>query len=54
MRQLLWIITMLAAVAYVVVQQRALRAARLRGDMYRDIAARLDKRVVELTEGSAN
>jgi hypothetical protein len=34
----LWIISL----------QRRLRAAQMRGDMYRAIAARLDQRVVEL------
>lgn len=54
MRRLLWIIGALGAVGYLVSLQRELHAARLRGDMYRDIAARLDKRVAELTEGSAS
>jgi hypothetical protein len=31
-------------------QRQQLRAARMRGDMYRDIAARLDRQVVELSE----
>lgn len=52
MRNILWILAALAAAAGLAFQQRELRAARLRGDMYRDIAARLDKRVVELTEGA--
>jgi hypothetical protein len=29
--------------------QRRLHAARMRGDMYRDISVRLDQRVVELS-----
>ncbi len=52
MRKLFWMLAALATVGGLVFQQRELRAARLRGDMYRDIAARLDKRVVELTEGA--
>ena len=52
MRYLIWAIV-LGLVGLVVYQQRELQAARLRGDMYRDIAARLDKRVAGLTEGSA-
>ncbi len=52
MRYLLWAIV-LGLIGLVVYQQRELQAARLRGDMYRDIAARLDKRVAGLTEGSA-
>lgn len=51
MQRLLWIIT-LGALGYLIVLQRELAAARLRGDMYRDIAARLDRRVVELSEES--
>lgn len=33
---------------WIFVLQRRLHAARMRGDMYRDIAARLDRQVVEL------
>jgi hypothetical protein len=39
----------LAAIAYIVTLRRQLQAAQMRGDMYRDISARLDRRVAELT-----
>jgi hypothetical protein len=35
--------------AWIFALQRRLRAAQMRGDMYRDISARLDRRVVELS-----
>jgi len=35
--------------AWIVSLQRRLQAARMRGDMYRDISARLDRQVVELS-----
>ncbi|HEU4325663.1 MAG TPA: hypothetical protein VFS21_21160 [Roseiflexaceae bacterium] len=45
----------LAAVVGLVVWNVALRrqleAARMRGDMYRDISTRLDRRVAELSDG---
>lgn len=50
MQRLIWIVTALGGLGYLVFLQRELAAARLRGDMYRDIAARLDRRVVELSE----
>ena len=37
-----------AAIA-IVTLRRQLQAAQMRGDMYRDISARLDRRVAELT-----
>jgi hypothetical protein len=37
------------AVAYILTLRRQLQAAQMRGDMYRDISARLDRRVAELT-----
>jgi hypothetical protein len=51
MRTLFWIAVVIGMAAWVVILQRRLLAARMRGDMYRDIAARLDRRVVELSEG---
>ena len=54
MRLVLGIGAALGLVAYVITAQRALRAAQLRGDMYRDIAARLDRRVVDLIEGAGS
>ena len=34
---------------WIVSLQRRLQAAQMRGDMYRDISARLDRKVVELS-----
>jgi hypothetical protein len=50
MRLNLWLLIALAAAAvYVLTLRRQLQAAQMRGDMYRDISARLDRRVAELT-----
>lgn len=40
---------LVAAAVYIVALRRQLEAAQMRGDMYRDISARLDRRVAELT-----
>lgn len=45
----LLLVLLIGAVIYVVRLQRQLQAAQMRGDMYRDISARLDRRVAELT-----
>lgn len=37
------------AAIYIATLRRQLQAAQMRGDMYRDISARLDRRVAELT-----
>jgi len=50
MGKLVWIAVSIALAAWIIVLQRRLQAARMRGDMYRDISARLDQRVVELTQ----
>ena len=50
MRKLVWFAVLIALAAWVVMLQRRLQAARMRGDMYRDISARLDRRVVQLTK----
>ena len=50
MRKLIWLVVFVALAAWIVMLQRRLRAAQMRGDMYRDISARLDRRVVELTQ----
>ena len=50
MRKLIWLTLFVALAAWIVLLQRRLQAARMRGDMYRDISARLDRRVVELTK----
>ncbi|HEU5014333.1 MAG TPA: hypothetical protein VFT66_17550 [Roseiflexaceae bacterium] len=49
MRTFLWFSAVFGLGAWVVVLQRKLSAAQMRGDMYRDISARLDRRVAELT-----
>ena len=36
-------------VAWIFVLQRRLQAERMRSDMYRDIAGRLDRKIVELS-----
>ncbi|MEI7768488.1 MAG: hypothetical protein WCI67_00790 [Chloroflexales bacterium] len=46
----LLLLTLLAGVAvYVLTLRRQLKAEQMRGNMYRDISARLDRRVAELT-----
>jgi len=50
MRKLVWFAVLIALAVWVVMLQRRLQAARMRGDMYRDISARLDRRVVQLTK----
>jgi len=45
----LLLILLVGALLYVVTLRRQLQAAQMRGDMYRDISARLDRRVAELT-----
>jgi hypothetical protein len=37
------------AAVYALTLRRQLKAEQMRGNMYRDISARLDRRVVELT-----
>lgn len=46
---LLLLAALAGAAAYVFALRRQLEAAQMRGDMYRDISARLDRRVAELT-----
>ena len=50
MPKLLWLAVCIALAAWIAMLQRRLQAARMRGDMYRDISTRLDRRVVELTK----
>jgi hypothetical protein len=50
MRKLIWFAVVIALAAWIAMLQRRLQAARMRGDMYRDISTRLDQRVVELTQ----
>lgn len=42
-------VALVGMILWIVALQRRLRAAQMRGDMYRDISARLDRRLVELT-----
>lgn len=48
MRMLIGAIIIGGLIAWVVSLQRRLQAAQMRGDMYRDVAARLDQRVADL------
>ncbi|HNP70889.1 MAG TPA: hypothetical protein PLO33_03640 [Kouleothrix sp.] len=47
MRNLLAILACVGAAGWIVLLQRRLRAAQMRGDMYRDIATRLDRQLSE-------
>ncbi|HJZ50297.1 MAG TPA: hypothetical protein VKE41_24170 [Roseiflexaceae bacterium] len=49
MPRLVRIALFICMAAWIVALQRRLHAERMRGDMYRDISARLDRRVVELS-----
>ena len=48
MKNLLTLGMLLGLAIWIVVLRRQLTAANSRGDMYRDISARLDRRVAEL------
>ncbi|MBC8074431.1 MAG: hypothetical protein H7Y32_00010 [Chloroflexales bacterium] len=48
-RTLFLIILLAAAVVWNMDLTRRLRAAQMRGDMYHDISARLDRRIAELS-----
>jgi hypothetical protein len=50
MRRLFWAIVAAGVAGWIVSLRQRLRAAQMRGDMYRDIAARLDRQIVELGE----
>jgi preprotein translocase subunit YajC len=45
---LLLVVLLAFAALWIVTLRRQLQAAQMRGDMYRDISARLDRRVAEL------
>ena len=49
MPRLFWVALVIGMAAWIVTLQRRLHAAQMRGDMYRDISTRLDRRVVELS-----
>lgn len=42
------LIMLLGATVWIIDLRRRLQAAQMRGDMYRDISTRLDRRVAEL------
>lgn len=46
---LFWILLLAVAGIWITDLRRQLRAAQMRGDMYRDISARLDRRLNDLT-----
>ena len=50
MRRIFSVAVIVGIVTWSIAQQRRLQAARMRGDMYRDVAARLDRQVVELPD----
>jgi hypothetical protein len=50
MRSLLWAALVGSMVVWIVSLRQRLQAAEMRGDMYRDIAARLDRQIVDLNE----
>lgn len=50
MPKLFWLVVVITLAAWIVILQRRLQTAQMRGDMYRDISTRLDRRVVELTQ----
>jgi hypothetical protein len=48
MRMLFWVGAVAGMTAWIVALRRRLHAAQMRGDMYRDIAVRLDRQIIEL------
>jgi hypothetical protein len=44
-----WLILLASAAVWIVDLRRRLQASELRGNMYRDISARLDRRLAEMT-----
>jgi hypothetical protein len=50
MGKLFWAAIIAGLSGWIISLQLRLRAARMRGDMYRDIAARLDQQIVALSE----
>lgn len=46
---LLWVVLLGGAAIWIFDLQRRLQAARMRGDMYRDISARLDRQMTALS-----
>jgi hypothetical protein len=50
MRTLMWAAVVIGMAVWIVSLKQRLRSAQMRGDMYRDISARLDRQIVELGE----
>jgi hypothetical protein len=50
MRRLFWAAIVGGMAVWIVSLRQRLQAAEMRGDMYRDIAARLDRQLVDLNE----
>ena len=48
MRTLFWIGAVAGLAAWIIALQQRLRSAQMRGDMYHDIAVRLDRQIAEL------
>jgi hypothetical protein len=44
-----WLVLFIGASIWIIDLRRRLQAAEMRGNMYRDISARLDRRLTELT-----
>jgi hypothetical protein len=50
MRSFLWAALVGGLVVWIISLRQQLQAAEMRGDMYRDIAARLDRQIVDLND----
>jgi hypothetical protein len=50
MRRFFWAVIFLGMAAWIISLRQRLRTAQMRGDMYHDISARLDRQIVELGE----
>ena len=48
MRVLFWVGAVAGLTAWIITLRRRLHAAQMRGDMYHDIAVRLDRQIAEL------
>ena len=50
MRSFLWAAIVVGMVVWIISLRQRLQAAEMRGDMYRDIAARLDRQIADFNE----
>jgi hypothetical protein len=50
MRSFLWAATVGGMVVWIISLRQRLQAAEMRGDMYRDIAARLDRQIADFND----